>query len=271
VTFVTNPGPGENRGQLELEPSPTSGLRRLLDVSHAVGAGGLGSGSLRPRQIFGDDDRQQIADAAVFPWSAICHLDITLRDGSRHTGTGWLAGPRVVVTAGHCVHSRHHGGWSRSISVTPGRSGDQAPHGRLSSAVFRSVTGWTKRGEARFDYGAILLPSAVAHLGQSLDTVALGDADLGSTTFNVAGYPDDKPEGTLWWHARALEHADRHHLHYKVDTEGGQSGAPVWRKFGDRRQVLGIHIGSVTRSNRAVRITTSVLRNLQTWMEEAGS
>jgi V8-like Glu-specific endopeptidase len=72
--------------------------------------------------VIGRDDRVQITNTTAYPWRTICSLIITARDGSRWIGTGWLVGPRTVITAGHCVYMHKRGGWARSIEVIPGRN-----------------------------------------------------------------------------------------------------------------------------------------------------
>ncbi len=47
---------------------------------------------------------------------------------------------------------------------------------------------------------------------------------------NNAGYPyeADKPYGTLWYNAAAFARWRRQYIEYMVDTEGGQSGSPIY-------------------------------------------
>jgi V8-like Glu-specific endopeptidase len=52
---------------------------------------------------------------------------------------------------------------------------------------------------------------------------------------------------------------------YDIDTFGGQSGAPVWIKFGDVRTCVGIHTNGAGSGNSATRIVQPVFTNLQAW------
>ena len=67
------------------------------------------------------DSRVRILDTDLDPWRMICNLEIVSPLG-RFVGTGWLAGPRTVITAGHCVSARMMRGNASSIRVTPGRT-----------------------------------------------------------------------------------------------------------------------------------------------------
>jgi V8-like Glu-specific endopeptidase len=217
--------------------------------------------------VIGQDDRIRITNTNAIPWRWICSLLITARDGSRWIGTGWLAGPRLVVTAGHCVFMRTRGGWARSIEVIPGRNGAVRPFGSAISSNFRSVAGWTLSNDRRFDYGAIILPPNQAYGNQlgCFGFANLSDASLANLLVNTAGYPGDKPAGTMWWHARRITRVEPRVFYYNIDTAGGQSGSAVWRLINGRRQAVGIHTNGALTGNSATRITQPVYNNLQSW------
>ncbi|MCP4203770.1 MAG: serine protease [bacterium] len=226
---------------------------------------------IKPRTVIGEDERQQIADTSQYPCRSIGSLAITGADGSELIGTGWLAGKRLVVTAGHCVYMHDRGGWAQRIEVTPGRNGSRLPYSTVTTSRFRSVTGWLNRRDRSLDYGALLLPEAIGDDLGYLGFASLSNHDLRQNEINIAGYPDDKPQaGSLWWQARHLERIGTSTLAYTVDTSGGQSGAPIWRHLNGSRQVVGIHGTGLVRSNLGVRINSKVFQNLQAWDREAG-
>ncbi|WP_219620585.1 hypothetical protein, partial [Klebsiella pneumoniae] len=51
----------------------------------------------------GFDRRSRVLDTNSDPWRKICALEITATDDEQMIGTGWIAGPRLIITAGHCV------------------------------------------------------------------------------------------------------------------------------------------------------------------------
>ena len=220
--------------------------------------------------VIGKDDRVQITNTTAYPWRTICSLIITARDGSRWIGTGWLVGPRTVVTAGHCVYMHGRGGWARSIEVIPGRNGSRRPYKSCTSSSFRSVKGWTSKKRRTRDYGAIILPRNCAY-GRRLG--CFGYANLRSPSLlghkvNLSGYPGDKPRGTQWWQARRIKFVTPRTIVYNIDTAGGQSGAPVWRLRRGKRHVVGIHTNGSTAGNSATRITKPVFKNIKKWKKE---
>lgn len=216
------------------------------------------------------DERAQVAATEAYPWRCICALTITAADGSRWLGTGWLAGPRAVVTAGHCLFMPNRGGWVRQVEVAPGRNGEQQPYGSCVAASFRSVRGWIYRQRPSHNYGAIILPAdrAFGNLLGTLGYLSPGDHELRDLEVNLAGYPADKPRGTLWYGARRLGPSTARALAYHVHTLGGESGAPVWRLQDGRRYVLGIHTGGDQAGTGAVRLSAPVFANLGRWRRE---
>ena len=50
------------------------------------------------------------------------------------------------------------------------------------------------------------------------------DGDLTAVTANIAGYPGDKPAGTLWYDWQQIASVDARKVYDDIDTAGGQSG-----------------------------------------------
>jgi glutamyl endopeptidase len=220
--------------------------------------------------VHGVDNRVQINNTGVYPWRAIASLLITAADNSQWIGTGWFISPRTLITAGHCVFIKGSGvpgrdGWVRRIVVMPGRNGASLPYGSVTATSFRSVTGWTSSGNEEFDYGAIILPTP---LGSSTGTFGFGnynDATLMASVGNIAGYPGDKPAGTMWYDARNIASVSARKVHYDIDTAGGQSGAAVYRMVNGQRFAFAIHAYGGAVTNSGTRINAEVYARLQSW------
>jgi V8-like Glu-specific endopeptidase len=215
------------------------------------------------------DERVRIHATEAFPWRAICQLRIYSRLGGEFIGTGWMIGPRTVVTAGHCVYLPEIGGWADRIAVSPARNGNDRPFSSIMASKFHSVRGWTIDGLREHDYAVIQLPEdqAVPEIG-TLGYATCETPKLVGGYVNIAGYPADKDDGTtLWWSARRSLAVDEQVITYDADTAAGQSGAPVWRldPASGRRVVIGIHTNGARTGNSAVRINPKVLKNLRAW------
>ncbi len=239
---------------------------KLLDI----GAASFGAPAMTIETVHGVDNRVQITSTASYPWSAMASLLITAADNSQWIGTGWFISPRTLITAGHVVFIKGSGvpgrdGWVRRIQVMPGRNGATLPFGSVTSTSFRSVTGWTSSGNEQFDYGAIILPTP---LGSSTGTLGYGnysDADLLNTVGNIAGYPGDKPSGTLWYDARKIASVGPRKVFYDIDTAGGQSGAAVYRIINGQRFAIAVHAYGGATTNSGTRINGEVFANLNAW------
>jgi glutamyl endopeptidase len=216
--------------------------------------------------VIGADERRQITAAANYPWRANASLLITAQDGSRWIGTGWFIGRHTLMTAGHCVFIRssdpERHGWARSIDVMPGRNGSELPFGRVTSTVLRSVTGWTESGEQDYDYAAIILPTDLGDTTGWLGFGVYDDATLLASVGNIAGYPGDKPSGTMWYDAKRISSVGPRRVSYEIDTAGGQSGSAVYRIVSGTRRAFAIHAYG---GNHGPRIVAPVYANMVNW------
>ncbi len=235
-----------------------------------IGEASFGPPPPREETIHGPDDRVQIPDTAAYPWRAHASLLITAADNSTWLGTAWFIGPHTLMTAGHVVYLKNSGvegrdGWVKSITVMPGRNGSSLPYGAVTSTIFHSVLGWTEKGDPNYDYGAIILPTDLGHTVGWLGFGAYPDADLLSCIGNIAGYPADKPAGTLWYAARQMASVDSQKVYYDIDTTGGQSGSAVCRLIGQDRYSCAIHAYGGAVTNSGTRITPPVYNNMLAW------
>jgi V8-like Glu-specific endopeptidase len=221
--------------------------------------------------VHGPDDRVQITNTAAYPWRATASLLITAADNARFVGTAWFIGPHTLMTAGHCVCIKNSGvpgrdGFVRSIQVMPGRNGSTLPFGSVTSTNFRSVAGWSNDGSELYDYGAIILPTDLGNDTGWLGFGVFDDATLTGSIGNIAGYPADKPSGTLWYDSRTVASVGPQKVHYDIDSYGGQSGAAVYRVVDNARYAFAIHAYGGAVTNSGTRIIGSVYDNMVAWL-----
>ena len=114
----------------------------------------------------------------------------------------------------------------------------------------------------------VVLPRDFAHSPGWFGYGSYGDDVLAASVVNIAGFPIDKPAGTLWGHARRVSRVTPNALFYEIDTYGGRSGAPVVCWDGNDYVAVGIHNYGDLAGNRATRINASVFANLDGWAAE---
>jgi V8-like Glu-specific endopeptidase len=273
----------KSHGSMEFAPpagpeAAAAGAAKLTVVNRPkeklrdIGSASFSNSEFSLEAVLGADSRKRVTNGknAEYPWCTNASLLITARDGSQWIGTAWFVSKRTLVTAGHCVFIKNSGvagrdGWVKSIQVLPGRDEDEFPFGKATSTHFHSVVGWTESGDENYDYGAIILPAALPKHPGSIGYAVYPDADLKAMTVNVAGYPGDKDQGTLWYDTRKVASVTSTKVFYAVDTAGGQSGAAVYRIDQGRRIAVAVHAYGGVTTNSGTRISTPVFTNIQSW------
>lgn len=223
-------------------------------------------------KVLGDDTRRVELGTLNPPWLHICSLEIRRAQAVSY-GTGWLAGPALVVTAGHCLFDPTKG-WADSVSVIPARRGNVAPFGTFVGTQFSAAEPWIASRAIDFDLGCVHLDE---RLGDTLGWLPF-EADTPSNTdeVTVAGYPEfaGSHKHLLVGHGRATA-SQGQLLFYDVDTDEGQSGSPVWRKVptGDDPVVVAVHTyepkgtpqGTALNANSATLLTDNLVELLMSW------
>lgn len=279
-------------------------LRDRPDAGYFSDPGGAAVSSpvALPEKVIGFDSRKRITDTSLTPWRCICHLEVQYDRGPVGFGTGFLAGPNLVVTAAHVLADRSVYGWeepariAERVRVTPGRDATLAPYGSRVCEVPEDGSDhmipehWKKRATSKTRSAELQRAAqCVDYAGLRLDSTEFGDR-LGffgfrdfAATFeeedrevlfvNTAGYPHtpDKPYGTMWYNAGRTSglSKDKVFIDYMVDTEGGQSGSPVYyyAKSLRQRHVIAIHTtGDFV--NRGILIQGEVYDDLRAWRGE---
>jgi glutamyl endopeptidase len=297
IVSVSKPAPvdGAEAGTAgKPSPAPQPSTRRML-TDEAPGARAALSDGAKRRIVIGKspnpiippadsglesvlfaDERTRIVSTDQQPWKLICALEIDAPWGV-FVGTGWFAGPHMLITAGHCVFDKKQmGGWARQITVTPGRDRELKPFNSIVATRFSSVDAWIERQDPDFDIAAIHLDRDVFPVADVFRVGALPDAELQDYMVNVSGYPASPGGGTeLYWAKNRIRAVTPRRIFYDVDTSGGQSGGPAYIYPDENSQpiVVGIHAygeggtpASINlRVNSAPRIIPEVVTQIQEW------
>ncbi|WNV92180.1 trypsin-like serine protease [Umezawaea sp. Da 62-37] len=229
-------------------------------------------GSVGTDSVIGADERVQESVPTSYPWGAIAHLQ-TNQGGC----TGFMLSRDVLVTAGHCVH--YGGSWVTSYTVTPGRTGNNAPFGSCSGGIndVWTTSGWINGYPSDQDYGLVKLTCDIGNNTGWFGWWYSTGENLVNQYFYVEGYPGDKPFGTMWWDGDNSYSQTANKLWYWIDTAGGQSGAPVYHYNSTTAGLCGgwcvtaIHTNGVAGdnpTNSGTRFRPDVMSFINYWISQ---
>jgi V8-like Glu-specific endopeptidase len=204
------------------------------------------------------DNRVQQPDTTRFPFNTVCHIERDFGDGRLRGCSGVLIAPTFVLTAAHCLYNLLLRRAPGRIIVSPGRRDrDTTPFGSIEASrayVAREFVGVRRRRPIHIrthDYGLVRIPGPSGRLDRFMRLSAPTDAELAAIRhrglITIAGYPGDRPVGTLWWHSEIPSGWTRRRLFYTVQTCPGHSGSPIWHRSAAREApaIIGIHTSGI--------------------------
>lgn len=209
--------------------------------------------------VLGTDERSPVVDTTRYPWSAIGRIDIGC--------TGTLIGPRHVLTAGHCVYNISTDEWYDKLDFSPGQSGEARPYGKIPWERVITVKGWTESHSTAYDYAMIVLEEPIGYTAGWLGFGYVNGWWVRNA--NIAGYPADKPSGSMWRHSCEMEAIDDGHVQHFCDTYGGMSGSGLYQYFEEGSRIIyAVHAYGGRVDNAGTRINEDIFGLLNQWRRE---
>lgn len=270
-----------------LEPVPGLNQPRVLSGPYGFAGNNSMPSRLLPRNntpslelAFGEGPAwTQVPDATITPWRSICHLDLVYANGQTAHGTGWFVDETTIITAGHNLFHPTTG-WVEGVAIRPGLNLGGTGFNETVYAIKGNVhPTWRaslENNSPSYAHDIAYMKIEEAELGRFLGYFgirALTDKELsfGNLIVHSAGYPiTGSPTGSMWVDATRIGPGsfDQDFIYYRLDTQPGNSGAPIFASFSDgSRYVIACHVhGTLNQSSNAgVRITDEIFDLIDHW------
>ncbi|MZU11665.1 trypsin-like serine protease [Enterococcus mundtii] len=239
----------------------------LLGIFGGVGLGNryavAEQNSSQTRVIIGTDNRTQVMDTTEPPYNSIAFI---AADGS--AGSGAVIGENTILTAAHVVNRVRDTPEKESVYVIPARSGSKIPYGKFKVSQIHIFPKYLENNFLSNDMALMIIEplngKSIGEVVPPLKFNVVNNLPV-NTIMSTAGYPGDKPWGTMWESLGKATFVDNYFIEHNMSTVGGQSGSPV---FNTTNEILGVHVGAPrTNFNTAAKINKEkydfILNHLQ--------
>lgn len=238
------------------EEAEIAAAKAALEEYDAIEGNNFGTlnGQFSSSRVFPD------AATTTYPYLTVGKLFFTIPGQGNFICSGSVLRRRVILTAGHCVHSGTSAGFYSNFMFVPAFRNGVAPVGTFNWQFVTTTSTWASGGatfpnaadyamiEPR-DNGSTVIGNVTGFLGFQTQKLIPNHAHL-------LGYPANHDSGNRMHQvtAESLRTASPNCVEYGSDMRGGSSGGPWVQNFGvvSTGQTGGLNTGS----NRVIGITS---------------
>lgn len=202
----------------------------------------------------------------------------------RYSGTGFLEGKNIAVTAGHCCYCdvTDSGDYQDNISNPGFPDSIEFYFGCDNATDINQESSYKYYAEAKVinieysyydhpttqhDWGAILLDRNIGYSTGWYGKIGNWASECNNQPVYSWGYPADKPYGTLWKTSGTLVDSLKYKYNYNLETYNGQSGSPIFMEDSSGNSyVCGIHTRGETNFNSGTKITNFIFHYLNSFV-----
>ncbi|MCO5759909.1 MAG: trypsin-like serine protease [Chromatiaceae bacterium] len=243
------------------EPAPDPAVEPMAEAPSADQA------VLRPQDAgsagayFSSQPLVPLTADTSYPYQTVGKLFFTQPGVGDFTCSAAVIRPRLILTAGHCVHSGR-GAWFTNFRFIPAYRDGAAPFGQWSAAWVTTTTPWINGGGAvpnAADYALIELNDqpvggATRRIGDVVGYLGYATHALLPNHAHLLGYPAAFDGGGKMHQvtSASFQSGGNNTVLYGSDMTGGSSGGPWLQNFGPasagqsgglkpgRNQVIGV-------------------------------
>lgn len=201
----------------------------------------------------------RVTNTTQNPYNKVCQIISHFSNGVTQYGSGFVAGPNLVVTAGHVVYDHENGGWCSWMEIIPAKNGPgSAPYGVYYATMMHTNSQWINNAEHDYDWAYIDTNNPI---GNTVGWFGLSTGATVNESINLTGYPGGKNE-QMWNSPGTIKTVSTTRLSYDCDMVGGSSGSPVYDNGGYVRGINAYEYPNTTIPNFGPRITNSLFQDL---------
>lgn len=222
--------------------------------------------------VIGPDDRKLVKDIKKYPYKSIVFIRSYFDDYKYIAGTGFMIDDYSVLTAAHVVDKKDIK--IKKIVVYAGYQDNEATIDTVNVIKKYTIPEWINTRNSNLDMALLILEKP---LGKTLGKLNIVDKSNINELVFTSGYPggndlnkDKIKPGNQYYSSGKIVKITKDKLFYDLDSEGGQSGSPV---FNNNNEVIGIHINGFRpedkyKFNSAVKLSLSKIEIIKGWTRE---